>query len=151
MTNSQDIFWMQHALQFARKSEENGEVPVGAVLILNDTVIGEGQNSPISHLDPTAHAEILAIRAAAKHMQNYRLPETTLYITLEPCIMCLGAIIQARIQRVVYGATDLKYGAIHSLSQTMRFNHYPVFTSGILKEPCSKILSEFFRRKRKNG
>ena len=148
MTNHQDIFWMQRALQLAKQSEQKNEVPVGAVLVFNNEIIGEGHNSPIQLKDPTAHAEILALRQGATHLNNYRLPNTTLYITLEPCIMCLGAIIHSRIQRVVYGANDVKYGAIQSLSENVRFNHHPVFESGILQESCSNLLSEFFQKKR---
>ncbi|MBV8802362.1 MAG: tRNA adenosine(34) deaminase TadA [Gammaproteobacteria bacterium] len=151
MFNYQDNLWMQRALELARTAEENNEVPVGAVLVLNDTVIGEGHNHSIYTSDPTAHAEILALRAGAKYLSNYRLPQTTLYITLEPCVMCLGAIIHARINRVVYGAKDPKGGAIQSafqLADNKSFNHFPIFTNGLLEKPCSDILSQFFRRKR---
>jgi len=110
-----DVFWMQHALELAKRAESEGEVPVGAVVVYDEQVIGEGWNSPISDNDPTAHAEIMALRSAAKKINNYRLLDTTLYVTLEPCIMCTGAITHSRVKRVVYGATDPKAGA-----ETMR-------------------------------
>jgi tRNA(adenine34) deaminase len=152
MLDHRDVFWMQRALQLAKESEEKGEVPIGAVLTLNDTMIGEGHNSPISHVDPTAHAEILALRKGAMFLSNYRLPQTTLYVTLEPCVMCLGAIIHARVQRVVYGAPDPKSGAIHSafqLSDAKHFNHFPIYVGGVLQEACSQVLTAFFQKKRR--
>lgn len=151
MFSDRDVHWMQRALALAKKSEDMGEVPVGAVLTLEDEMVGEGCNSPIFLSDPTAHAEILALRHAASTMKNYRLPHTTLYVTLEPCVMCFGAIIHARIQRVVYGASDPKSGAIHSvfsLGETKKFNHAVICAGGLLKGPCGKILSDFFQKRR---
>jgi tRNA(adenine34) deaminase len=151
MFSERDYFWMQHALELAKQSEESGEVPVGAVLTLEDVMIGEGYNSPIKTSDPTAHAEIIALRQGAVHLNNYRLPNTTLYITLEPCVMCLGAIIHARIKRVVYGASDPKTGALHSafqLGDDRRWNHKIICEGGLLQEPCGRILTKFFQKKR---
>lgn len=148
---SLDIFWMQHALELAKRAESEGEVPVGAVIIHNDEVIGEGWNRPITDNDPTAHAEIMALRAAAKKMNNYRLLDTTLYVTLEPCIMCTGAIIHSRVKRVVYGATDPKAGAAESaftILGTDSLNHKVNVAAGILSGECGHILTEFFRNKR---
>jgi tRNA(adenine34) deaminase len=147
----QDSFWMQRALELARASEAAGEVPVGAVLTLDDQMIGEGHNSPIHNVDPTAHAEIVALRHAAVQMNNYRLPNTTLYVTLEPCVMCFGAIVQARVQRVIFGATDPKAGAVCSafqLEAAKSFNHHPVCHAGLLQDACGQILTNFFRHKR---
>lgn len=146
-----DIFWMQHALELARRAESEGEVPVGAVVIYNDEVIGEGWNRPILESDPTAHAEVMALRSAAKKINNYRLPETTLYVTLEPCIMCSGAIIHSRVKRVVYGAQDPKAGAFESaftVLGTDSLNHQVVVDKGILAEECGQILTDFFRKRR---
>ena len=157
MDNSQeqyelDTFWMQHALELAQRAEAEGEVPVGAVIVYEEQVIGEGWNRPIIDSDPTAHAEIMAIRAAAKKINNYRLLDTTLYVTLEPCIMCAGAIIHSRVKRVVYGAFDPKAGASESaftILGTDCLNHKVDVTNGILAEECGQILTTFFRNKRK--
>lgn len=152
MFSDEDYHWMQRALVLARESEAAGEVPVGAVLTFEGGVIGEGRNCPISSSDPTAHAEIMALRQAAKKVGNYRLPHTTLYVTLEPCVMCLGAIIHARIQRVVYGARDPKTGAAHSvfqLADAKAFNHHPAYAAGLLEASCGQLLSEFFQKKRR--
>lgn len=146
-----DIYWMQRALQLAQYAEEQGEVPVGAVLIQEDNIIGEGWNNPISTCDPTAHAEIVALRQGAQQLQNYRLPATTLYVTLEPCAMCVGAIIHARIGRLVYGARDPRAGAVESLFnllQAGQFNHYVNYQGGILAEECGVLLRNFFRARR---
>jgi tRNA(adenine34) deaminase len=151
MFSEQDSIWMQHALELAKQGEERGEVPVGAVLIHENRVIGEGYNRPITTCDPTAHAEIIALREGALHFNNYRLPKTTLYVTLEPCVMCFGAIIHARVGRVVYGAIDPKGGACHSafqLSEERRWNHRVICEGGLSHEPCGQILSEFFQKKR---
>ncbi|UCH54295.1 MAG: tRNA adenosine(34) deaminase TadA, partial [Pseudomonadota bacterium] len=121
-----DEFWMRRALALARHAEENGEVPVGAVVVHDGEVIGEGWNQPIVSHDPSAHAEIVALRAAAQRAQNYRLPGAILYVTLEPCVMCAGAIVQARLARVVYGAADPKAGAagsVFSLLTSEQLNH----------------------------
>ncbi len=147
-----DIFWMQHALELAQRAESLGEVPVGAVVIHNDEVIGEGWNQPILDHDPTAHAEIMALRFAAKKINNYRLLDTTLYVTLEPCIMCTGAIIHSRVKRVVYGAFDLKAGAEQSaftILGTDCLNHKVDVTHGVLADECGQILTNFFRKRRK--
>lgn len=146
-----DLFWMQHALELAQRAESEGEVPVGAVLVLDDQVVGEGWNRPISDNDPTAHAEIMALRSAAKKLNNYRLLETTLYVTLEPCIMCSGAIIHSRVKRVVYGALDPKAGAAQSaftILGTDKLNHQVNVDGGVLAKECGEILTTFFKKKR---
>ena len=150
--NELDTFWMQYALELAKRAESEGEVPVGAVVVYEDQVIGEGWNRPIIDSDPTAHAEIMALRAAAKKINNYRLLDSTLYVTLEPCIMCTGAIIHSRVKRVVYGAFDPKAGASESaftILGTDCLNHKVDVTNGILAEECGQILTTFFRNKRK--
>jgi len=150
--NDIDLKWMQYALTLAQKAKAEGEVPVGAVLIKDNNLIGEGYNCPILTHDPTAHAEIQAIRMATKQVKNYRLNNTTLYITLEPCAMCAGSIIQARITRVVFGAKDPKAGAVESIFnvlQNNKLNHTCEITSGILADECSQILTSFFRERRK--
>ncbi len=146
-----DIFWMQHALQLAERAEAEGEVPVGAVVVLDEQVVGEGWNQPIGDNDPTAHAEVMALRAAARQLDNYRLLDTTLYVTLEPCMMCSGAIIHARVKRVVYGATDPKAGAVESmfdLLTTDKLNHQVVVSGGVLADECGSVLSAFFKKRR---
>ena len=149
---SLDIFWMQYALELANRAESEGEVPVGAIVVYDEQVIGEGWNSPISDNDPTAHAEIMALRSAAKKINNYRLLDTTLYVTLEPCIMCAGAIIHSRVKRVVYGAKDPKAGAAESAFEILGtdcLNHQVDVERGVLAAECGQILTDFFRRKRK--
>lgn len=146
-----DLQWMQHALSLAQMAERNNEVPVGAVLVLNNKVIGEGSNCPISTCDPSAHAEMVALRAGAKTINNYRLTDTTLYITLEPCIMCIGAIIHARVKRVVFGAYDPRTGAVTSAFQMkddQQLNHRVIYEGGLLAEECGKLLSNFFKARR---
>jgi tRNA(adenine34) deaminase len=146
-----DIKWMRHALRLAERAAMEGEVPVGAVLIQNDAVIGEGHNRPIRDHDPTAHAEIMALRAAAHSVQNYRIPATTLYVTLEPCVMCAGAIIHARVSRLVFGATDPKGGAAGSVIDIFGgqfVNHVVKVESGLLEEDCGRLLTAFFRERR---
>jgi tRNA(adenine34) deaminase len=146
-----DEFWMRHALQRAERAREQGEVPVGAVIIANNELIGEGWNRPISLNDPTAHAEICALREAAGHLSNYRITGATLYVTLEPCVMCSGALIHARVARVVYGATDPKAGAAGSVFEVLgtdRLNHRIEVSGGILAEECSRLLGDFFRERR---
>jgi tRNA(adenine34) deaminase len=143
--------WMREALAEARKAEATEEVPIGAVLLLNDRVIGRGYNSSIRLHDPTAHAEIIALRQAAYAMSNYRLPGSTLIVTIEPCIMCVGAMIQARVETLVYGAADPKAGAVHSCFQLANgpsLNHKILVESGVLEEECSSILKDFFRTRR---
>lgn len=144
---------MQQALLLARRAESQGEVPVGAVVVLNDEIIGEGWNRPIGLQDPTAHAEIVALRDAASRVGNYRLPGTTLYVTLEPCPMCAGAIVHARVARVVYGADDPKGGAAGSvfdlLPTDQRFNHSVAVKGGVLQQHATDLLKDFFRQKRR--
>ena len=142
---------MARAIELARVAESQGEVPVGAVLVRDDVLLAEGYNRPISACDPTAHAEIVALRAAAAQAGNYRLPGSTLYVTLEPCAMCAGAIVQARVARVVFGARDPRAGAAGSVFQVFgeaRLNHRPVVVEGVLAENCGALLSDFFRRRR---
>ncbi len=142
---------MRIALEEARRAGEEGEVPIGAVLVSEGEVIGRGRNRPISLSDPTAHAEILALREGATRVGNYRLPDSTLYVTIEPCTMCAGAILQARVRRLVFGAEDPKTGAvcsIYSLLEDERLNHRVEVTSGILLEECREILQRFFRERR---
>jgi len=143
--------FMRHALQLAQQAELQGEVPVGAVLVKDDRIIAQGFNYSIAGCDPTAHAEIQAIRNAATYIGNYRLLDTTLYVTLEPCAMCAGAIVQARIKHVVFGARDPKAGACGSVFNILGspfLNHRPSIESGVLAQECGKILSDFFRERR---
>jgi tRNA(adenine34) deaminase len=147
----QDRFWMRRALELAQRAAEAGEVPVGAVLVQGDGVVGEGWNRPISLCDPTAHAEIIALRAAAARIGNYRLVDSTLYVTLEPCPMCAGAMVHARVARVVYGAADPRAGAAGTVFDLLRstvLNHRAEVTGGILAEECGTLLREFFRARR---
>jgi tRNA(adenine34) deaminase len=153
-TNTADghIPWMQLALVQARKSAIAGEVPVGAVLVYQERLLAAAGNRPIGNCDPTAHAEILAIREAACKLGNYRMPGTTLYVTLEPCIMCMGAIIQARIDRLIFGAHDPKTGAAEScyhIGNDALLNHTIAIESGIFAEECGAILENFFQEKRR--
>ncbi|MCG7873153.1 MAG: tRNA adenosine(34) deaminase TadA [Candidatus Thiodiazotropha lotti] len=147
-----DVLFMQHALMLAARAEQLGEVPVGAVVVREGRLIGEGWNQPIGGHDPTAHAEIVALRDAAIKERNYRLPDTTLYVTLEPCPMCAGAIVHARVKRVVYGAADPKGGAAGSVFDLLptdsRFNHRVEVEGGLMMEQSAKLLQDFFRRKR---
>lgn len=146
-----DQFWMQHAFELAKRAEEEGEVPVGAVVIRNEEVVGEGWNRPIGSKDPTAHAEIMALRAAAKKIHNYRLLNTTLYVTLEPCAMCAGAIIHARVHRLVYAAADPKGGAAGSVFNILpgeQLNHMVSVNAGVMVEECSELLTSFFQKRR---
>lgn len=149
---SEDVQWMQHALDLARKAEQEGEVPVGAVLIdQQSALIGEGWNRPITEHDPTAHAEIQALRAAASNIHNYRLVDTTLYVTLEPCIMCIGAIIHARVKRLVFAAEDPRAGAvcnIYTVPADGKLNHHVEVVGGVLAEESSHLLKSFFKRRR---
>jgi len=150
-SGDRDIFFMGMAIEEALRAEESGEVPVGAVLVLGEEVLARAHNRAVSLNDPTAHAEVLAIRRAARLRKNYRLPGTTLYVTLEPCILCAGAVLQARIDRLVYGARDPKGGAVESLYRLLddsRLNHDVRLTGGVLERECGEILSGFFRKKR---
>jgi tRNA(adenine34) deaminase len=142
---------MRAALAEARIGLEAGEVPVGAVVVIDDVIVGQAHNAPIALIDPTAHAEVLALRAAALKVGNYRLPRATLYVTLEPCAMCCGAIIQARLVRVVYGAPDPKAGAVESqyrLLDDTRLNHRVEARGGVLAAECGALLKEFFESRR---
>jgi len=143
--------WMQEAIIEARKAESEGEVPVGAILLLNEKIVGRGHNSPIRLNDPTAHAEILALRQAARNSTNYRLSGSVLIVTIEPCIMCVGAMIQARVEAVVYGAEDPRAGAIRSQFQVEdwhRLNHIFQVSSGILQDECADLIKKFFASRR---
>lgn len=147
----QDRHWMRHALCLANKAEQAGEVPVGACIVKAGKLIAEGWNRPIGDVDPTAHAEIIVLRTAAKVLDNYRLLNATLYVTLEPCSMCAGAIIHARIKRVVYAATDPRAGAAGSiidLFSNSAFNHRVEISAGVAAEESSQLLKTFFRKRR---
>lgn len=146
-----DERFMRRALELAGRAQAEGEVPVGAVVVLDEKVIGEGWNRPISASDPTAHAEIQAMRAAASTRKNYRLVGATLYVTLEPCAMCVGAMFHARIRRVVFGAADPKTGAAGStlnLFEEKRLNHHALVQGGVLGAECGALLSDFFSSRR---
>ena len=146
-----DIEWMRHALGLAECAVEQDEVPVGAVVVRGDELLGEGWNRPISSHDPTAHAEIIALRDAATRLNNYRLPGTCLYVTIEPCTMCLGAMIHARVDRIVFGAAEPRAGAVQSQLQLLEaghFNHRIAWVGGVLAEQCGAMISEFFRVRR---
>ena len=142
---------MRQALALAGQGERMGEVPVGALVVRDGKVLGAGFNTVIADSDPTAHAEIVALRAASRNVGNYRLPGTTVYVTLEPCSMCAGALVNARVERVVYGADDLRAGAHHSVFEVLDnavLNHRCEVTRGVLAEECSRLLREFFRKRR---
>jgi tRNA(adenine34) deaminase len=146
-----DEYWMSQALLLAKRAEQQEEVPVGAVIVVNDMIIGEGWNQPITNSDPTAHAEIQALRAACQQLDNYRLPDATLYISLEPCIMCAGAIVHARIKRVVFATKEPKTGAAGScfdIFNTPQLNHHVVCEHGVLADESSALLRNFFRARR---
>ena len=146
-----DSYWMDRALALARRAAAVGEVPVGAVLVVGDEVLGEGWNQSISACDPTAHAEVIALRAAAARLGNYRLVGSTLYVTLEPCPMCAGAMVHARVARLVFGAADPRTGAagtVFDLLRSTALNHRAEVTGGILAEECGTLLREFFRARR---
>lgn len=146
-----DARWMRHALALAARAAAQGEVPVGAVLIKAGVLLAEGYNRPIIDHDPCAHAELLALRAGAKAIGNYRLPGTTLYVTLEPCVMCAGAITHARIERLVFGASDPKAGAVNAVYDVIanpRLNHVVQWTGGVLADECGQLLRDFFRARR---
>lgn len=142
---------MQAALELAREAQRAGEVPVGAVIVKDDVIVGRGWNHPISARDPTAHAEIAALREAAEALGNYRLPGTTLYVTLEPCAMCAGAMVQARVKRLVFGALDPRAGAAGSVFDIVRasqLNHRLEVTGGMLADECGELLKRFFELRR---
>jgi tRNA(adenine34) deaminase len=143
--------WMRKAMQLADYAGEQGEVPVGAILVENGKEIGTGHNHPIESNDPTAHAEIVALRNGSQFKQNYRLPGATLYVTIEPCTMCLGALIHARVELLVFGAREPRAGAIVSnlpLADITHFNHQLEFVEGVLEQECSELMQSFFQRKR---
>ena len=149
--SERDQAWMRHALRLAQRAEDLGEVPIGAVLVKDDKLIAEGWNSPIASNDAAAHAEINALRAAGKAINNYRLIDTTLYVTLEPCVMCMGAIAHARVKRLVFGAFDPKRGAVCNalnLVDADFLNHKVNWQGGVLEVECSELLKDFFRAKR---
>ena len=146
-----DAAWMELALEQARKGAEAGEVPVGALVIKDGQIVGEGHNRNLLDNDPTAHAEIVALRQAAAALGNHRLPGCEIFVTIEPCAMCAGAMIHARIARLVYGAADPKAGAVSSVLQVVnhpRLNHKMEVTPGLLADQCAELLQEFFRKKR---
>jgi tRNA(adenine34) deaminase len=146
-----DQHWMRHALLLACKAEAAGEVPVGAVLVNDGICIAEGWNQPIERHDPTAHAEVMALRSAGASLGNYRLTGTTLYVTLEPCLMCVGAMVHARVQRLVFGAHDPKSGAVTTCAsgfETPGLNHRVEWSGGVLADECSERLKQFFRTRR---
>ena len=151
MSGDQDIIFMRRALELAKQAAEVGEVPVGAVLVLDYQIIAEAYNTPIANHDPSAHAEIQVMRAAAAKIKNYRLIDTTLYVTLEPCMMCAGAMVHARINRLVYGASDPKAGVVASKMQLLEqpfLNHHVVCEGGVLAGECGDLLSGFFKSRR---
>lgn len=152
IATEEDIMWMRHALTLADKAESIGEVPVGACVVLNGELLGEGFNTPITDNDPSAHAELRAVKEAAAAVQNYRLIDATLYVTLEPCSMCAGMLVHARVKRVVFGAKDAKTGAagsVMNLLQHPALNHQLEVVSGVLADECANKLSDFFRKRRK--
>ncbi len=150
---SQAQFFMRRALELASHAEEQGEVPVGAVLVMEGEIVGEGWNQPIGRHDPSAHAEIMALRDAGQRLGNYRLPKSTLYVTLEPCPMCAGAIVHARVGKVIYAASDPRSGAAGSvfdlLPSDRRFNHVTEAEGGLLAEESAELLRQFFRARRR--
>ncbi|MBL0125395.1 MAG: tRNA adenosine(34) deaminase TadA [Betaproteobacteria bacterium] len=154
MAESRDESFMREALALAQRAWDLGEVPVGAVVVKDGEIIGRGFNQPITSSDPTTHAEIVALRAAAAHLKNYRLVDCALYVTLEPCMMCVGAMLHARVRRVVFGANDPKTGACGSvinLPAEEKQNHHATFEGGMLADECSEMLKTFFRERRQSG
>ena len=146
-----DLKWMQRAYELAQKAKEQDEVPVGAVIVHENKIIGEGWNQPISSNDPTVHAEIIALRQAGQALNNYRLPDATMYVTLEPCAMCAGALIHARLAKLVYAADDPKTGAcgsVFNLLQTSELNHKVEIEKGVMEEECRSLIQGFFKEKR---
>lgn len=151
MCFSADSDWMLRAFDLALKAEKANEVPVGAVLVHNNRIIGEGCNQPISACDPSAHAEIIALRQGAVTQHNYRLIDTTLYVTLEPCAMCAGALIHARVKRLVFGAFDLRAGAVASVFHLLNeaaLNHHVEWRGGVMQAECASLLTNFFKKRR---
>lgn len=151
MNSEKDEFWMARALELAQCASDRNEVPVGALVVLDDEIIGEGFNQPISMNDPCAHAEILALRSAAQKLNNYRLPGAWLYVTIEPCTMCFGAVIHSRIDGIVFGAHEPKAGVLESFPQLLasgRYNHFLQWRGGVRAEQCSALMQGFFKRRR---
>ncbi len=154
MSSAEDTGYMAEALVLAHAARSRGEVPVGAIVVRDGAIVGRGGNAPIAANDPTAHAEIAALREAARALGNYRLPGCALYVTLEPCAMCAGAILHSRISRLVFGASDPKTGACGSvidLFAETRLNHHATAEGGVLADQCGKLLSEFFADLRRNS
>lgn len=151
LENLNDEFWMNFALAEARQAARVAEVPIGAVVVLDNTIIGSGYNQPISQCDPTAHAEIIALRNAAHHIGNYRLTNATVYVTIEPCAMCAGALVNARIKRLVYGAVEPRQGAVNSIFQictNSSLNHQIESTAGVKEAECKALMQAFFKVRR---
>ncbi|WP_340122336.1 tRNA adenosine(34) deaminase TadA [Methylobacter svalbardensis] len=151
ISSTTDEAWMRHAIRLAQRAEQQGEVPVGAIVVRDDRCIAEGWNIPITSHDPTAHAEVVAMRGAGVHVANYRLTDATLYVTLEPCVMCIGAMSHARIKRLVFGAYDPKRGAVCnalSLTDASFLNHKISWDGGVLETECSEMLRDFFKARR---
>lgn len=149
-----DEFFMACALAEARQAGQTGEVPVGAVVVVDDRIVGRGFNQPIGSRDPAAHAEIIALREAAQRLGNYRLIDATVYVTIEPCVMCAGALVNARVKRLVYGAPEERFGAVASLFQLCThssLNHRMEVVSGVLAVECRALLQSFFKQRRKNN
>lgn len=151
MSTEQDEYWMRYALRLADNAQQQGEIPVGAVLVKDNQIIGEGWNQSISLHDPSAHAEMMAIRQAGQNLQNYRLVGSCLYVTLEPCSMCAGLLVHSRIHRLVFGASDFKTGAVGSLFDLLgdlRMNHHVEVKGGVIEKECGDKLSMFFKLRR---
>ena len=150
-TLSTDTFFMKRALELSQSAADYGEVPVGAVIVYDGEIVGEGHNQPISSCDPTAHAEVVAMRRACATLNNYRLTGCELYVTIEPCTMCVGAMVHARIKRVIFGALEPRAGALQSQFQLMEnssYNHSIAWNGGVLAEQCAAMMADFFRQKR---
>ena len=153
MQNKTDQFWMSIAIELAKQAGESGEVPVGAVLILDDKIIGKGRNQSIELNDPSAHAEIQALREAGSKIGNYRLNRSKIYVTIEPCTMCIGALVHARIEKLIFGAREPKSGAVSypiDILEKNSFNHRFKVIEGVLEDECSQLLRNFFRARRNN-
>ncbi|MGZ5058135.1 MAG: tRNA adenosine(34) deaminase TadA [Methylobacter sp.] len=151
ISGTTDEAWMRYAIRLAQRAEQQGEVPVGAIVVKDDRCIAEGWNIPITSHDPTAHAEVVAMRGAGVFTENYRLTDATLYVTLEPCVMCIGAMSHARIKRLVFGAYDPKRGAVCnalSLTDASFLNHLISWEGGVLETECSELLRDFFKARR---
>ena len=152
VNNAEDLHFMHKAYELAELAEQHDEIPVGAVVVYQGQIIGEGFNQSIRQNDPSAHAEMIAIRQAGKYLNNYRLLDCTLYVTLEPCPMCAGLLVHSRIKRLVYASADLKTGAagsVFNLLKNAQLNHQIAITAGVMKEQCSQLLSSFLKRRRR--